>query len=206
MEDEAKDERQNGTVGDGANVGESANAMISAGAGNAAKLAQDLKSEKVRMPPPSPAHRAVMAQKISQSLAPPPKATSPQPLSIGQTEIKKTKQSQFAEAKEQEHSIEIDLGEGKLSSRHNPLSEKGEYVGKMPPGYINDPKKDQELEQKKHQKPEQKKEPVVLEPQARQLSSNAARLIAKRRAMMEGQDQAGSFKLPRPDPDTTNFS
>jgi hypothetical protein len=100
--------------------------------------------------------------------------------------MQRTRQSQAEVREAQEQSIEIDLGDGNLSSRHNPLSEKGEYIGKMPRV--------------------QKKEPAVLQPQARDLSANAARMIAKRRAMMEGQDQAGVFKLPGQGPDQTDQS
>jgi hypothetical protein len=172
MVEDPKDKALKGKIGTGGTAGNAGNAGTAGNAGNAgnaAQLAHEEKEVKVLLPPPSPAHRAAMAQNISNSLAPPPRA-------IAQREMQRTGQGSGTQTKEQEQSIEIELGDGQVSSRRNPLSESGQYVGKMPA--------------------QERNEPVVLKPQARALSASAARLIAKRRAMMEGQDQAGSFKLP----------
>ncbi|MBS2006095.1 MAG: hypothetical protein JST01_03565 [Cyanobacteria bacterium SZAS TMP-1] len=156
----------------------------------------DDQKNKAAPPPPSPAHRAAMAQRISNSLAPPP-------VSIAQTEMKKTEQSKRAERAnaardaEQDNSIEIDMGDGKVSSRRNPLTESGRFIGRQYEGKANTASPAESV---------QKQEPVILQSQARELSASAARLIAMRRALMEGQDQAGVFKLPGPGTDNTEQS
>ncbi len=186
----------------------------------AGAAAASIRSAKGKLPPPSPAHRAAMAQNISSSIAPPPRAEgaitsvkksadkseapkttsivqadAKKVASIGQTEMKKTAQSCAANTpqQEQEPSIEIDMGGGQLASRRNPINESGKRVADL---YVS--------KSLPHQEPDQKKEPVAFKPQARALSANAARIIAKRRAMMEGQDQAGTFRLPGAGPDTTD--
>jgi len=135
--------------------------------------------KKQNLPPPSPAQRAALAARYSNSLAPPPSSEL-----------------------DQERSIEIDFGDGVLSSRRNPLSESGSFVGKAPKpnGQNTHPTQPTQPAQTTNEaeQPVQKKEPAILQSQARELSPSTARLIAKRRAMMEGQDQAGVFKLPRP--------
>jgi len=135
--------------------------------------------KKSNLPPPSPAQRAALAARYSNSLAPPPSSEL-----------------------DQERSIEIDFGDGVLSSRRNPLSESGRFVGKAPKREEQDVPVAQDVPIPQDLPAAQKKEPAILQSQARELSPSAARLIAKRRAMMEGQDQAGVFKLPRPDPDS----
>ena len=135
--------------------------------------------KKQNLPPPSPAQRAAMAARYSNSLAPPPSS-----------------------ALDQERSIEIDFGEGVLASRRNPLSESGRFVGKNPQAETTKPALEAPQPAQQDIQPTKKKEPAILQSQARDLSPSTARLIARRRAMMEGQDQAGVFKLPRPGSDT----
>ncbi len=178
-----------------------------------------------------------MAQNISSSLAPPPRAGRSRPnidkavaALIAQIEMQKTSQNKPSKpTAEQEWSVEIDMGDGNLASRRNPITEHGQrlsdsYISKMPnlqkprgqnacgeraekdKAAKNNADRNNAERNNAEAKGAQKEEPAALQPQARQLSAGAARLIAKRRAMMEGQDQAGSFKFPRQDQDPTESS
>jgi hypothetical protein len=149
---------------------------------------------------------------------------------IAQIEMQKTSQNKPSKpTAEQEWSVEIDMGDGNLASRRNPITEHGQrlsdsYISKMPnlqkprgqnacgeraekdKAAKNNADRNNAERNNAEAKGAQKEEPAALQPQARQLSAGAARLIAKRRAMMEGQDQAGSFKFPRQDQDPTESS
>jgi hypothetical protein len=179
------------------------------------------RSARKLLPPPSQAARAAMTRNLGSSLAPPPRAEDalpkqpPKAAPIGGTEMKRTDQATRARIEGQEESLEIDMGDGRVASRQNPINEGGKYIGKISrlekresAGNNQSIFQNQTVtkneaaarhESLQEKSSAQKNEPAVLKPQARQLSANAARLIAKRRAMMEGQDQAGSFRLPGPD-------